>query len=84
MIIKPEDFCCSDFIGFCHQGIGIILFSSHCGQHMLLLWKVSIFCAKVRKSHLWSMRLTTGRDSSHVPVILAADVMHSIHTHTNA
>lgn len=36
-------------------------------------------CAKVRNSHLWSMSLTTGRDSSHDPAILTA----AAHTCTN-
>lgn len=40
-------------------------------------------CAKVRKSHLWSMSLTTGRDSSYNPEILTAEcsLTHALKTH---
>ncbi len=65
--------CCSDLISFCYQGIGIILFCSRCSQLMLSMRKSKCLCAKVRRSHLWSMSLTTGRDSSHDPAILTAE-----------
>lgn len=45
----------------------------------------SKLCAKVRKSHLWSMNLTTGRDSSHDPAlthICTNTNTPSIYTHT--
>lgn len=77
-------FCYSDLISFCYQGIGIILFCSLCSQHMLSLQKSTYLCAKVRKSHLRSMRLTTGRDSSHDPIRTILTAERSLtHMHYN-
>jgi len=69
MIINPEDYC---YVAVTYQ----FLLSGNWHYSILLSLQPtyavnaeSKLCAKVRKSHLWSMNLTTGRDSSHDPAL---------------